>query len=412
MRVALYGNVCNNYYTLAKALRTKLNIDAHLYLNHKADIQNRPESDDPALKNNYPDWIHLSKKWDYIPMLTRYDRTFVKELNKYDVVFLSQFGVTLAPFIKSKVIFYVTGGDLTQTPFPGKFAHKYPNPIMRLIWEYVGLMQRRGIRHADRILSQPFFPFVNALNELKIDPSQVSKCYFPILLDTDAFRNNENAARDIDPYNKALLAPFKFIILHPSRINLDQSKGSMDSGQWKGNDNLFKALAICINKYKIDDACIAMPERIFSPDIGRAKQIIDELGIESNVVWLKPPNPEGFPRRQLMNFYSIADIVADEFATGWFGSVVIEGMACKKPTFCYVDEQVMKQLYPWHPIISAKEPAAIAEQIAAFYFDRERALSHGELSRKWVKEFHSLKNGTDIYINNFRNDLKDIFNLS
>ena len=55
MKIAFYGNVCNNYYTLAKALRSRLNVDAHLYLNHKADIQNRPESDDPDLKNNYPD---------------------------------------------------------------------------------------------------------------------------------------------------------------------------------------------------------------------------------------------------------------------------------------------------------------------------------------------------------------------
>ena len=412
MKVALYGNVCNNYYTLAKALRRKLNIDAHLYLNHKADIQNRPESDDPDIKDNYPSWIHLSKKWDYIPMLTRYDKTFVNELNKYDVVFLSQFGVTLAPFIKSKKVFYVTGGDLTQTPFPGKFAHKYRNPVYRLIWEYVGFMQRRGIRHMDRILTQPFFPFVNALKELKIEGPQISKCYFPILLDTDVFRANDHALREIDQYNKALLAPFKFIILHPSRINLDQSRGSIDSGQWKGNDNLFKAFAICIKKYKITDACIAMPERVFSPDIAKAKQIINELGIESNIVWLNPPNPEGFPRRQLMNFYSISDLVADEFATGWFGSVVIEGMSCGKPTLCYVDEDVMKQLYPWHPIVSAKEPEQLADLIAEFYFNREKKEEHGALSRKWVKEFHSMKNGTDIYINNFRNDLKDIFNLS
>ncbi len=33
-------------------------------LNFKADIQNRPESDDASLKDNYPNWIHLSSKWD------------------------------------------------------------------------------------------------------------------------------------------------------------------------------------------------------------------------------------------------------------------------------------------------------------------------------------------------------------
>lgn len=411
MKVAFYGNVCNNYYTLAKALRQKLNIDAHLYLNNKADIQNRPESDDPQLKDNYPAWIHLSGKWDYIPMLSMYDRTFVKELSKYDVVFLSQFGVTLAPFIKSKTIFYVTGGDLTQTPFPSKFANNFKNPVERLIWEYIGYMQRRGIRSCSKILSQPFFPFANALKELKISNERVSKSYFPILLDTEVFKFNENAEREIDLYNKALLAPFKFIILHPSRINLDQSKAGIHSGQWKGNDNLFKAMAIFVKKYKIDDACIALVDRMFSPDIAKARKIISRLGIESNIVWLKPPNPQGFPRKQLMNFYTISDIVADEFATGWFGSVVLEGMACSKPTFCYVDEDVMKQLYPWHPIVSSKDPEVLSQLIATYYFDKEKKESLGELSRKWVREFHSIKNGTDIYIKNFKNDLKDIFNL-
>lgn len=411
MKVAFYGNVCNNYYTLAKALRQKLNIDAHLYLNNKADIQNRPESDDPQLKDNYPAWIHLSGKWDYIPMLSMYDRTFVKELSKYDVVFLSQFGVTLAPFIKSKTIFYVTGGDLTQTPFPSKFANTFKNPVERLIWEYIGYMQRRGIRSCSKILSQPFFPFANALKELKISNERVSKSYFPILLDTEVFKFNENAEREIDLYNKALLAPFKFIILHPSRINLDQSKAGIHSGQWKGNDNLFKAMAIFVKKYKIDDACIALVDRMFSPDIAKARKIISRLGIESNIVWLKPPNPQGFPRKQLMNFYTISDIVADEFATGWFGSVVLEGMACSKPTFCYVDEDVMKQLYPWHPIVSSKDPEVLSQLIATYYFDKEKKESLGELSRKWVREFHSIKNGTDIYIKNFKNDLKDIFNL-
>lgn len=412
MKVAFYGNICNNFYTLAKALRKEMNVDAHLYLNYKADIQNRPESDDPALKDNYPDWIHLSKKWDYVPFLSRYDRSFIRELNRYDVVFLSQLGVVLTPFIKSKVLFYVTGGDLTQIPFPSKFSKRYKSLPERLIWEYIGFMQRKGIRNATKILTQPFYPFANALKELQVNNQQVSKCYFPILIDTDVVVKTENAVGQIDEYNKSLLQPFKFIILHPSRIILDNSKPFVDAGLWKGNDNLFKALAIFLREYNIEDACIAMPERIYSPDIVEAKKIINELGIEKNIVWLKPPNPQGFPRKELMNFYSIADIVADEFATGWFGSIVVEGMACSKPTFCYVDETVMKQLYPWHPVISAREPKEIAELIAKFYFNKEKSIQQGELSRKWVEEFHSLKNGTNIYINNFKNDLADIFKLN
>lgn len=412
MKVAFYGNVCNNFYTLAKALRQELNIDAHLYLNLKADIQNRPESDDPELKDNYPNWIHISKHWDYKPFLSKLDRTFIKELNQYDIVFLSQMGVTLAPFVKAKVLFYVTGGDLTQIPFPKKFSKKFKTVGERLIWEYIGFMQRRGIRHSTKILSQPFFPFSNALRQLKIPAEKVSNCYFPILFDTKIIKENNEASRELDSDNMNLLSPFDFIIFHPSRIIIDQSKPFVDSGQWKGNDKLFEAFAIFIKKNNIEKACIAMPDRIYSPDIEKAKKIISDLGIQDNVVWLKPPTEQGFPRKELLNFYSIADLVADEFATGWFGSIVIEGMACSKPTLCYVDERVMKQLYPWHPIISANDPASIAELIAKFYFNKELKIQHGLLSRQWVEKFHSISQGTSIYLDNFKKDLSEIFQLS
>lgn len=409
MRVALYGNICNNFYTLAKALRDELNIDAHLYLHNKTDIQNRPESDDPTLKDNYPAWIHFSHHWNAMSFIKKWEWKFINELNQYDVVFLSEFGVTLAPFLKAKTIFYVTGGDLTQIPFPEKYADKYKTLIKRLAWKYIGFLQRRGIRSATKILSQPFFPFVNALKELNVNSSKVSNCYFPILMDLDVINKKENAWEEIDPFNRSLLAQFQFVIFHPSRIMLRQTKAYVDSGQWKGNDNLFKGFARFIQKYKVKDACLVMPDRIFSPDSIIAKEIIQELGIEQNVVWLTPPTPEGFPRKELVNYYSISDIVADEFATGWFGSVVVEGMACSKPTFCYVDQKVMEQLYPWHPIVSVKEPDAIAEKIAEFYFNPGKAKEHGELSRKWATEFHSLKEGTRFYIDNFKRDLQDIF---
>jgi glycosyltransferase involved in cell wall biosynthesis len=412
MKVALYGNICNNFYTLAKALRKELNIDAHLYLHDKVDIQNRPESDDPELTNNYPDWIHLSPHWNTLPFLKKRDKTFINELNKYDVVFLSELGVVFTPFLKAKTLFYVTGGDLTQTPFPKKYASKFKTFKDRLVWEYIGYMQRKGIRHATKILSQPFFPFANALKELNINGKHVSNCYFPILMDLKAIRRNENAWNEIDEYNKGLLEKFKFIIFHPSRIVLQQTKAFIDSGQWKGNDNLFRGLALFIQKYGVKDICLAMPDRIYSADRQLAREIIKELGIESNIVWLKPPTEEGFPRKQLMNFYSVADIVADEFATGWFGSIVVEGMACGKPTFCHVEESVMKQLYPWHPIVSVKEPIDIAEKIALFYFDKQKAIEHGELSRKWATEFHSVEQGMNIYINNFKRDLNEIFKLN
>jgi glycosyltransferase involved in cell wall biosynthesis len=409
MRVALFGNVCNNFYALAKSLRNNQIADAHLYLHDKVDVQNRPESDDPHLAGNYPDWIHMDRRWDPFLFLKKFDRTFIRELNQYDVVFLSDLGVLLAPYIKSKTVFYVTGGDLTRIPFPDRYMEELKGLKYWFVRNYISFMQRRGIRHFDKIITQPFYPFRSALEKIKVESKRISKSYYPILIDTDIIRYTPGTIEQIDEENREKLKQFGFILFHPSRLFIEKKKNFVEMGVWKGNENLFKAFSIFLSKYKITDACIAMPERVHSPDIGLAKKIIAELGIEKNIVWLKPSGTEGFPRRELVKYYCLSDVVADEFATGWFGSIVVEGMACCKPTFCYVDENVMKELYPWHPVLSAREPAELAELIAKFYFDKELRRSHGELSRKWATTFHSIQEGSQIYINNLKKDLEDIF---
>ena len=58
MKVAFFGNVCNNFYQIALALRTHADVDAHLYINSGDHPQMKPESDEPSLARLYPDWIH------------------------------------------------------------------------------------------------------------------------------------------------------------------------------------------------------------------------------------------------------------------------------------------------------------------------------------------------------------------
>jgi len=410
MKVALYGNMCNNFYTLAKTLRKELNIDAHLYLSDNVDFQHKPESDDPELLNNYPDWIHMAPEWDAFLYLRKWDKRFINELNKYDIVFLSDLGPAMAPKIKGKTIFFTTGSDITTIPFPRKFFYKYKTIKDWLAWEYIGYMQRKGIRSCTKIFTQPFYPFANAVKLLRIPKENVANCYFPILMDMNVIKPIDNPWENIDEFNRQQLKKFKFIIFHPSRLVIKKNKALVDTGHWKGNDALFRALKIFMEKYKVNDVCIALPDRKYSLDRPLAKKIIEELGIEKNIVWLKPPTDEGFPRNQLMNYYSLSDIITDEFATGWFGSIVVEGVASAKPTFCYLDKDVMKQLYPWHPIISVLDPGDIAEQLARFYFNPGEAKKVGEQSREWANAYHSIENGSRIYLNNLKKEMKDIFN--
>jgi len=412
MKVALYGNVCNNFYTLAKVLRNELKIDAHLYLNPHVDFQNRPESDDPQLADNYPEWIHLHEAWNPLHFWKKLDKKFINELSKYDLVFLSDLGVSLIPFIKARCVFYVTGSDLFRIPFPKKYKTNLKKIKDRLMWEYIGFLQRRGIRNAYKIISQPFEPYISSLQQLGVNKEKISSNYFPILMDTDITKKIDGASEKIDPYNSRLLSSFHYVIFHPSRIIFKNRKEFEETWQLKGNDVLFYAFKKFIDKYNIEDACIAMPERnlFYSIDIPALKEIINSLGIEKYIVWLKTPGDMGFPRAELINYYSISNIVADDFNLGMFGSVVVEGLACEKPTFSYVDENAMNQLYPWHPIISSKDPDEIADKLAHFYFNPQLAAEAGKRSRDWVIQFHSQKNGSKIYLENFRKDFENLTN--
>ena len=71
------------------------------------------------------------------------------------------------------------------------------------------------------------------------------------------------------------------------------------------------------------------------------------------------------------------------------------------------------------------EETLLLEDINSYYFgnskawllfcshiDANKKIEQGELSRKWALKFHSINEGTEIYLDNFRSDLKDIFNLA
>lgn len=402
MKIAFYGNTCNNFYAIARALRRHSKIDAHLFLDSDADALQLPESESPELKGNYPDWIHLK---NYRPLSARVLPSIsplIEELLDFDIVMVSGGGVRLTPFLKKPFIFYVTGWDLTVAPFPFTFFSRpkgLPNKLSAIIGGY---WQRKGIRGADEIWTQPFFPFSNALQKLKISDDQIVNKYFPIMVDTELFKDNPRARSSSNPQVQELLRDFDFILFHPSRMMLKDDKKMKATGQWKGNDKLFLALAEFIKKNPKARPVLAMIEREGSPDLSRAKKLIENLQMEKSVRWLKPPRPSGFQRSELLEFYSIADVVADEFGIGWFGSVVVEGLSTSKPVLCHVDEQVMKQLYPWHPILSGSSPDEISAHLHELYKSATYRQELGERGRKWAVEFHSIENVSKLYVEQIR----------
>ncbi|MDB5199014.1 MAG: hypothetical protein JWO92_977 [Chitinophagaceae bacterium] len=407
MKIALFGNICNNMYNIAKALRADPNLDVHLYLEDPLDIQNKPESDNPELKDNYPDWIQQDKKFSPLLFIKKKDKTFIRELNKYDIVILSHIGIILTPFLKGKTVFYVTGGDVTRIPFPVKFSFLYKSIKHKLTAYILGYYQRRGIKHADEIWTQPFSPYVNALNKIKVKPGRIKNVYFPVIIDTGIIRYKPDYLSRINKTIQYQLAPFKFLIFHPSRMMIRKNEALMASGQWKQNEILFYGLALFLKKYpQLKDVCIMMPDRAHSNDKDIAKKIITDLGIEENIVWIKGETNEGFTKSEMVDLYSMSNLVVDEFGIGWFGSIVLEGMACSKPVICNIDEKVMKQLYEWHPVISVNTPEAVCDIIYKLYIDHEYSRELGEKGREWILQYHSPANVSTKYITQLQQLLK------
>ena len=240
MKIAFWGNACNNFYAICKVLKAS-NFDCHLYLPANADIQNLPESEDSYLKNNYPNWIHKNK--DYSPEQFFYKRSkvLINELNKYEIVVLSGRGISLTPYIKSKTIFYVTGSDLTLAPFYNRQTSYKTSYIKKIGIKIFSFIQKKGIKNASQIWTQPFKPLTEALDKLKVDKAIISHKYFPLAIDAAKF-SHKSQTTSIDRKILKAFQKYKFAIFHPSRLMMKKDEHLVAAGQWKQNELLLYGL--------------------------------------------------------------------------------------------------------------------------------------------------------------------------
>lgn len=395
MKIAMYGNTVNNFFAVARALRAASDIEAHLYLDHDAPLNQRPESEAPELRSSYPDWIHVGPYRTLASRLWPRHSRLVRELEQYDVVMVSGYGVQLAPYVDRPFIFYATGWDLTVAPFPLRFLSRPKGVVQHISALVNGIWQRRGIAAVWQIWSQPFAPFETALRRLGVPEGRIAPGYFPIMIDTDLFRNDESAKFSDDP-NVRSLGGHDFIVFHPSRMMTNEAQPYVDAGQWKGNDRLLEGFARFVAASPDARPVLALIDRTSDRKI--AQPLIDELGIQRYVVWLTPDSPDGFARNQLLPFYSVSDVVVDEFGVGWFGSIVVEGLSMCKPVLCYLDAAAMNTLYPWHPILTPRTPDEIAACLGDLYRRPAERKRLGELGRQWAQEFHSLDGAARRYV--------------
>ena len=402
MRIAFYGNLCNNLYQCCRALRAHTSFDIHLFIDAEdSDHQQMPESDDSDLASGYPDWIHRLPPIDRVRLLVApWTSPLIPLVADFDALVVSGYGPILAQFVSTPTFFFTAGGDLTQWPFPFRYQSLYNSWTLRLGQLLRAFWQRRGIRRCREVWTQPFAPYRLAVSYLGLPGHQVSNTYFPLVIDTKKFvaRPAEAVVRSAMNLREA----YDFIVFHPSRMMILSDASRRDTGDWKANDRLIMGFALFVKNNPGVKAALVLVDRIVSRDIDIARRLVQELGIESSVVWLPPPRPGGFSREELIDFYSVSDVVADDFGSGWFGSVTLEALAVGIPVVSFIDEVAMGMMYPEHPIQNAQTESEIGALLERLVRDPAYRQDCGQRGRRWIETYHSDGAAGAVYARHFK----------
>lgn len=384
-RVALVGNTANCLLPIALALR-EAGFDADLFVDEGAPLTGRPEAADPALAT--VPWVQRGPWFSRWSVVLPFRSPIVARLRAYDVVLVSGPGPVYAQWTGRPYLWWASGHDLTAAPFPWAFRALYRSWPRRLAAFPLAMWQRRGARRAREIWVQPFGPFEDAVRRLHLPSPPVSRTYLPLIVDLPAAAPVDESAAPglraaVERMSSASLAVF-----HPTRLHLSVTQAERRAGQWKGNDRLLAGVAELVRRGH-PDVVVVLPDIAGNRDVARARALVDELGIEAQVHWARPLDPGGFTRPEMVSLYEAADVVADEFAAGWFGFVALEGLAAGRPVISHLDERGMAALYPeGHPMLSCLEANEIADRLESL-LDPARRAELGNAGRRWVTEHHS-----------------------
>ena len=371
MRVCLIGNLVGYAYTITKFLRAR-GVEADLLLSrHETGIE-APQWEDRDLAS-IPAWI---RSWDnlralewlappentrrYGPHLALSSLNLVRLLREYDAVLSFATLSIYSSFSGRPYIACANGSDLRELA--------QENSIK-------GRLMRRAYRKADRVI------LWNIDHVRVAERTGLSQARFvPFALDCSHYAPGRSKfAAEV-----RRAAGDGIVFFHPS--HLDWSYKGADRSSTKGNDRFIRAFA----RFVRDGNCgyLVMLDR--GVDRQLSKQLIADLQISDHVRIL----PE-LDRTDLIEWYRAADIVADQFDIGSFGTTALEAMACEKPVLIHIDDVSARDAYgELPPTLSSKTEDEIYRQMLSVR-DREVRSDIGAAARRFVLRHHDWQKVTD-----------------
>lgn len=171
-----------------------------------------------------------------------------------------------------------------------------------------------------------------------------------------------------------------FLVYHPARQHWD--KQNRDLNYEKGNDIFIEGFARFVKEIN-PNAKVILSE--WGMMLDESKKLINEFGIEENVVWSKPVH-----NFEMTKIIQSVDIVADQFFLGSFGDIMPKACLSKKATIMYLNEELHEWCFnDMPPVFNANNFLEVFESLKFAYLNPIGLKKQGEKSLQWYLKYHS-----------------------
>jgi glycosyltransferase involved in cell wall biosynthesis len=320
---------------------------------------NRPEHHFPRqISYPYPPWVreHQVRKTLLYRSLPFRDTSLIRsEMRDRDVLFLNDYGLALAPFLRSgaRLIALSSGGDLDvlcDYAYAREVADiarghlRYPLvlglELLRCFWQRQGLFRCQGISY--------FPPGLNRKGDrIVAEAAAGSGAWFIPRYDVNFDAANMQ-------YSPPTPGPLRRILV-PVRVNIDPLPSY--AFEYKGNDLIIKALGIY--RQRNPGIEVHMVKKGRPQDLVIAFALVRECGLEANVIW-----HDEMPLAELLSLYDACDVCFDQVGSHWMGAVGCYALYSGRPLIANARLDVFSPLWGKDvPILDAVSAEQIVEHL-------------------------------------------------
>lgn len=378
MKIALLGNMNNNFFALCRYLHD-LNLECDLLL-----FDNEFEHFSPSADSYNDDYQKYTKnlKWGSIGSFST--STCLKEkissdLRPYDFLI----GCGTSPAFTALIdrpldLFLPYGSDLMQLPFFPLYYLKHP--LKSIVFRH---HHRQGLRNIKSIMFDPTDnQFENIMHKLSIKANRIISTIPMVYTPQYTYKNLLEYAQtsELIQQTKVLKEQTDFLMIHSSRHCW---KKCQEPESIKNNNYLFFAMRKLLDTIN-NQIKVKLITFEYGVDVEASKNLIRDLNLEEHIVW--------FPitkRKDIMGIIQECDLVVGEFNISWLTyGVVIEAMSMRKPVLHHCDIQFYQKFYPEiYPMLSAKIPDEIYQKLLFAITNQDELISIGQSSKDWFDQY-------------------------